>query len=725
MSIKIKQHDITDCGAACLSSVASHYGLKIPLAKIRQIAGTDKKGTNLFGMMKASQELGFSAKGVRSDMKEITKVPTPSIAHIITRQKVHHYVVIYKTTEHYVVVMDPAIGKMKKIPFPEWVKLWTGVLLILAPDQSFEKGNLKSSIWKRFWFLVKPHRKLLIQAILGAMVYTILGLSTSIYIQKITDFVLVNGNTKLLNLLSLIMIGFLLIQIFIGVFKSLLIVKTGLKIDAHLILGYYNHLMKLPQRFFDNMRVGELLSRIGDAVKIRAFINEFAVNLFVNIFVIIFSFLLMFSYYWKLALVITFIIPFYLVVYSITNWLNKRCERKIMEKSADLESQLVESIGQMRTIKQLNLEYINSLKTENNFISLLNTTYRSSLNSLFSGNAAELTNRAFTIILLWLGSYYVVQQIITPGELLSFYAIIGYFTGPASSLIGMNKVYQNAMIAADRLFEIIDLDQEENQPKLELSPISVGDIHFKEVSFSYGTRKNVFDQLSLMIPKGAFTAIVGESGSGKSTIASLLQKLYSIKDGKIFIGNYDLELVSSKSLRRIIGIVPQQLELFSGSIMENIAIGDPEPDIKRVIDICSELGINHFIEELPAGIHTHLDENGKNLSTGQKQRLAIARAIYRNPEILILDEATSALDSNSEQYVQQFIQRYLTKGKTLIVIAHRLSTIEKADKIIVLAKGKIAEQGNHNNLLIRKGIYHRLWTNQHNSTPIINEVISA
>jgi ATP-binding cassette, subfamily C, bacteriocin exporter len=720
MSVKVKQRDITDCGAACLASVASHYKLKLPVARIRQMAGTDKKGTNLLGMIKAAEKIGFTAKGVKGGTEALPKIPLPAIAHVIVNKVLHHYIVIYKVSDAGVEYMDPGDGQMHKRSIEEFGEMWTGVLMLLVPGESFTTGSEKVSNISRFLFLLKPHKSILTQALIGAIVYTLLGLSTSIYIQKITDYVLVGGNTNLLNLLSVAMIALLLFQIFIGVSKTILMLRTGQKIDAQLILGYYKHLLKLPQRFFDTMRVGEIISRINDAVKIRAFINDTAVSLIVNIFIVSFSFGLMFVYSWKLALIMAIIMPLYVVVYAITNKLNKKRERKMMEQAAELESQLVESLNSVKTIKQFGLEEYANIKTEMRFITLLKTVYRSGINSVFSSNSSEFLNRIFTIILLWVGSYYVINQSITPGELLSFYAILGYLTGPAAGLIGMNKTIQNALIAADRLFEIMDLERESDENKIELRKEFLGDIRFENVSFSYGTRVEVFKDFNLNIPKGKMTAIIGESGSGKTTLAGLLLKLYPLNNGAIYIGDHNIDYFTNSSMRGVISSVPQKLDLFAGNIIENIAVGEFHPDMERILEICRLLGILTFIEKLPAGFTTYIGENGATLSGGQKQRLAIARALYKNPDVLILDEATSSLDSESETFVQKTLEDLLNKGKTLIVIAHRLSTVMYADKIVVLENGILAEEGSHEQLYQQKGRYYQMWQRQ---IPVLTNLI--
>jgi ATP-binding cassette subfamily B protein len=708
----IKQHDYKDCGAACLASISAHYGRLVPIARVRQIAHTDTRGTNVLGMIQGLNNLGFNAKGVKGDLEAITQIPLPTIAHIIVNGTMHHYVVIYKVYKGKISVMDPGPGKMVTYTLEEFSKIWTGVLILLEPNEYFEQRNDKTSIYSRFWNLIQPHKSILIQALLGALIYTILGLSTSIYIEKITDYVLIDGNTRLLNILSVGMIIILIFQIYIGSMKSVLMLQTGQKIDKHLILGYYKHLLDLPQRFFDTMKIGEITSRISDAVKIRTFINDASIQIFVNIFTIIFSFALMFTYYWKLALIIAIVIPLYFLIYWITNKLNKKVERQLMEDSADLESHLVESLNSVRTIKQFGLEIFENNKTDNHFSKLLKTIYKSVLNSLFSGSSSEFLSRIFTIILLWVGSKYVIDQTITPGELLSFYALIGYFTSPVMELIGLNKTIQNAVIAADRLFEIMDLEREEATDKFELTRENIGNIEFKNVEFSYGSRVDVFKDFSCFIPKGKTTAIVGESGSGKTTIASLLQNLYPLKNGKITIGDYDLNYISNYSLRNLVSTVPQQIDLFSGNVIENIALGEDFPDVQRILDVSKGIGILEFIENLPNGFQTHLGENGAMLSGGQKQRIAIARALYKDPEILILDEATSALDTESEQIIQKTLIDFKNKGRTMIIIAHRLSTIAFADNILVLEKGNLIEQGTHEDLIKAEGKYSSLWKKQ-------------
>jgi len=471
-------------------------------------------------------------------------------------------------------------------------------------------------------------------------------------------------------------------------------------------------MLSLPQSFFDTMRVGEIISRIGDAVKIRTFINSVSLSLAVNVLILFFSFIIMFSYYWKLALIMCLVIPFYAAVYFTINRLNKKTERKIMEKAADLESQLVESLSTVSTIKHFGVEDFANIKTETRFISLLKTGYNSALNSVFSTTSSTTIAQVFTVVLLWAGSYYAIGGQITIGELMSFYAIIGYFTGPVASLIGANLQIQNALIAADRLFEIMDLEREKETQKIKLDRKKIGDISFENIYFRYGTRVDVFENISLSIPKGEVTALVGESGSGKSTLIVLLQRLYPIQRGKVSIDGIDIGHVEIESIRSLIGVVPQKIDLFSGNVIENIALGQFSPDMEKIVKVCKSIEILEFIEALPNGFQTYLGENGANLSGGQKQKIAIDRALYKDPEILIFDEATSSLDGTSQKNIWKAVKTLQNQKKTIIISTHRLQSITEADNIVVLKNGQLVENGTHEELISLKKEYYHLWKNQ-------------
>ncbi len=707
--IRVKQRDFTDCGAACLASVAAHYKLQVPVSRIRQYAGTDQKGTNVLGLITAAGRLGFEARGAKGSPDSLDKIPLPAILHIV-KEQFHHYVVAYKVSRNKVIVMDPATGSLVRHNKQVFLQEWSGVLVLMEPGNEFIEGNQQLSNYRRFLRLIAPHKTMMIQALVGALVYTVLGLASSVYVQKIVDHVLVDGNTKLLNLLSIVMILLLSFQLLIGTMKSLFALQTGQRIDARLILGYYRHILHLPQRFFDTMRVGEIISRVNDAVKIRSFINDTAITIVVNVMIILFSLLLMFMYYWKLALIMLMILPVYIILFVCSDYYSRIQQRRLMEDGASLETQLVESLNAAGTIKRFGTENFTILKTEDRFYKLLKSIYKAGKTGIYIGQTSEFITRLFTIALFWAGSYFVINRELSPGELLSFYALIGYLTAPAADLVGANRSIRDALIAADRLYEIIDLEAEKQvEQALQITPERIGAIKFENVSFRYGTRTTVFTNLSLTIEAGKSTAIVGESGSGKSTLAALLHRLYPIASGSIYIGHNNLNHVDSASVRKHIAIVPQEIELFAGTILENIALGFASPDLQRAIDMARITGFHEFVQQLPLHYHTVVSEQGVNLSGGQKQKLAITRALYRDPSVLILDEATSNLDTVSETQVQVALNWFRQSGKTLIVIAHRLKTISRCDQILVLHNGALVESGTHQELINASGYYTRMW----------------
>jgi len=716
--VKIKQKDLTDCGVSCLASVAAYYGKFIPLSKLRQYASTNRTGTNVAGLLQAADRIGMEAKGVKADFSHLQDFPYPLIAHIVVNN-LQHYIVLYRFTPRHIKYMDPADGCFHTFRYDEFKSCWTGIVILLQPKDSFRPGDERVPEHQRFLQLVRPHRFVLVQAIIASAILTVLGLIPSIYIQKIVDHVLPNENYRLLNLLSIIMLASLTLQVLLGYVKSLFVLQTGLRLDARLILGYYRHLLHLPQKFFDSMQVGELMSRVNDAVKIRSFLSSTAIEMLMNLFILLFSLLLMFFYSAKLAILVVAFFPCYGAIFLLSNRINRKWQRKIMEDAARVETELVESLNNIRTVRKLGVEPYMYVKGEERVAGLLKSVFKTSSYNIHLNGWCDAVLKVLTVSVLWAGSYFVLRKEMTTGELLSFYSLLGYFSMPATAILASNRSYQEAVIAANRLFEIIDLEAETaEQPVIHLSKDQVDDIHLADISFNYGNRGMVFNGLTTSIRKGRKTAFAGESGSGKSTLFSLLLKIYPPANGTIKIGGTDIRYFSNESIRNHIGIVPQEIQLISGTIIENIAVGVYEPDLERVIQVSAKLGLDEMIAKLPEGYHTHLTEAGMNLSGGQRQRIAIARALYRQPEILLLDEATSALDLISERKIKEALNWYTAQGNTLVVISHKLSYIKDFDVIKFLKDGKIAEEGTHDELMKMDGYYRQFWIEQYSDRSV-------
>ena len=587
--------------------------------------------------------------------------------------------------------MDPATGSMKVWKKDRFTEQWSGSVIALVPSGKGPEAGPEFSKGKYLLALIQPVWKPLVQAIISSILYTILGLSTSIYLGKLTDHVFITRNEGLLNLMSICMIGIILLMLFLSALKNVLMLKTGQVMDNQLIAAYYRHLFSLPQRFFDSMKSGEILSRINDAVKIRSFINDTAVGILVNILILVFSFTTMFLLHPKLSLIMLTMLPFYLLVYLFFNHRNKRIERRVMERAASLEDQFVESLAASRHIRQYKLTKLARDKTERRLNRLLDTVYSSGINAITASTASEAINRIFTIVLLWTGSYFVIRESMSPGNLLTFYALLGYLTGPVSSLVGANKSYQNAMIAGDRLFEIFQLKPEEKPGLQHFKGENFGNIDLKGITFAYGSRGNQLEDVNLTIGAGKITALTGASGSGKSTVSNLVQHLYLPDQGQITINGSDTRYYSRDSIRSLMAVVPQQLTFLSGSLLENMAPGEAEPDLIRITTLLNEVGLLSLVEALPGGLETMLIDNGGNFSGGERQRLALVRALYRNPQLLIMDEATSSLDRDSEIHINRLLLALKAQERTILLITHKSQFATIADTTYVMKKGRVTD----------------------------------
>ncbi|WP_430812136.1 MULTISPECIES: peptidase domain-containing ABC transporter [unclassified Carboxylicivirga] len=715
MTLNVQQFDATDCGAACLASVARYYKLYLPLWTIRRKAGTNRGGTSAYGLIRAAEQLGFDAKGIVIEAHELNDLPTPAIAHLKMPGGTHHFVVIYRVGKKMIKIMDPATGRMERLTQQAFLERWTGVAVLLIPAAQFQKGDKTVSNIGRFARLIGPHRSVFVQAGFGALAFSLLGLSTAFYIQKLTDFVLVGHNHNLLHLMGVIMILVFITQLLIGILQSWFVLRVSQNIDTSLISGYFRHLIRLPQKFYDSMRIGELIARINDAVKIRNFINQVAVEAVVDALIVLVAFVVMFFFSWRLALLAYSVVPLYVLLFFITNAFNRRLERARMEETAELEIQLVESLRSVKTIKQMGAEGHFADAVDHRLMRLLHKVYQSGKMDIFSVSGMQLINRCITLAILWLGAGLVIQTELTAGELMSFFAITAFFTGPVARLTAINKSVHGALIAMDRLFELLELEAERgSEDGLPFTHEDVGEIQFSGVDFSYSLEQTLFCNFYATIKPGVVTVLLGDSGSGKSTLAALIQGLYPLDGGRITIGDYDVSQLCLGDLRRVVGIVPQQIELFAGNVIDNIALGDGQPDVRRINDIIKALRLSECIEHLPEGLYTWLGENAVQLSGGQRQRLAIARLLYLNPQVYIFDEATSYLDDRSEAVVKKVIEQLKADGKTIIMVAHRMSVMDLADEVMVFDRGKILQAGKVEVLKTdRQGRFYEMWKHHH------------
>jgi ATP-binding cassette subfamily B protein len=666
--------------------------MRLSVAQIRQLTGTDHSGTTIFGLVQASKQLGFIAKAVKAQVTELSDVAFPAIAHVILREAHFHYVVVLKVNEKRVTLMDPALGHFSRCSIAKFQKMWTGVLVLMAPGAAFQPVDQRPSRFAWYLQVLRPHRSALVQALFGAVLGTLLALTGSFYIQKVVDSVIVESNSQLLNLLSTSMLVVLAFQVVLSIGQNLLLTKSGQNIDLTLILSYYRHLFTLPQTFFDGMRVGEMISRINDAVKIRAFLNQQATNFAISALTLVLAVFAMFIFSWKLALLSLAFLVLYSILFKIAVLRNRLFSRRIMEQAADFDAQIVESLEMASTLRRFDRQWIAEMKTESLLVRLLNSTYSSGIFGIAVNSVGSIIVQGFTISLLWIGASSVIQTQMSPGQLISCFALTGYLTGPANSLLSIVVSALEVQVAADRLFEILDLDSEKNSGTIDLADIGAVEICLENVSFAYPGRPPIFKNASAHFLPWEITLIRGDSGSGKSSILALLQRFYLPAEGQIFFGQCEIRYLKSSSLRTQIAAVPQKIDLMSGTIIENITLGEFEPDMRKILAICSRVGILDFVQSLPEGFETRLAENGRNLSGGQRQRLAIARALYVDAPIYLFDEPTAGLDESSEGRLLSILKELRDLGKIVVLVSHDSRLIGFADRVYTVSNGTLTSK---------------------------------
>lgn len=737
----VRQHDTTDCAAACLAMVCLHYKKEITITKLRDMMGTDLKGTNLVGLQKAANELGFTTAAVRVDRENfLSDFSLPCIAQVITDQGLAHFVVVFKKTtikdddarhkhmvkenelrqdetkkfkcKDYVVIGDPA-NELKKISLDEFYKNFTGVLLLLNPTSEFKPGKQKKGgMLKRYIDLLLPQKKLFIYAIISSVLITILGIVSSIFNRALMDEVLPYGLQSLLVTLILVFSVVGLTSTLISTVRQWILIYLSIKVDIPLMLGYFGHVYKLPMKFFATRKTGEITTRYSDAGTIKSVLTSIALSVVMDVVMAIGTGVILFRMNSTLFGISLFSTMLSLLLVIIFKQPYKRINEETMQQSAILNSQMIESLRGIETIKCNASEDRELENLEREYIKSLKISLRSSRISTGQSLISSLISTILGMVTTYVGIMQVLNGQMTLGGYMAFSTLSSYFTSPISDLIGMQMSIQEASISMKRLTEIMDYEseQKEDQEYTEMEQID-GDIEFKDVTFRYGNRSPALNHISFTIPKGKKVALVGSSGSGKSTITKLLLKYYEPESGEIDVNGVNLEEYSNQSVRRAISYVPQNIELFSKTIYDNIRISRPEATLDEVKAAAKKADAYEFIRKLPLQFHTFLEEAGNGLSGGEKQRIALARAFLKDSNLYILDESTSNLDFGTENIIFDMIYNQLA-DRSMLIVAHRLSTVRDCDLILVMDHGEIVERGTHDELLAKQGRYYDLWNMQ-------------
>ena len=716
-----KQPDSKDCGPTCLRIIAKYYGKLISLQEIRKLSETTPSGSSLLKLSDAAVAIGFKTIGAKLDFKRLEHAQLPLIVHWDR----NHFVVVYRINNGKVYLSDPAYGLIQ-LTKEEFISRWIGnnateeskegITLLLEPTPKFKKMKWESKDKRSLGFLFQylfKYKSLIVQLGIGLLVGSLLQLIFPFLTQSIVDIGIQNQDIGFIYLVLIAQVMLFFGRTSVEVFRSWILLHLSTRINISLVSDFFIKLMNLPISFFDTRMTGDIMQRIGDHRRIENLLTGTALNTFFSFFnLFVFGAVLI---YYSPMIFLIFMGGSAVYILWILYFLKRRKELDYMRfgQLSQEQSTVIELINGMQEIKLHNAETQKRWKWEFVQASLFNVSIKTLVLEQTQGVGSSVINELKNILVTFASALLVIEGQLTLGMMLSLQYIIGQLNGPIMGIVSFVRTYQDAKISLERLNEIHDKEDEESRDRQLVHEIIPGeDLSVQNLSFRYlGADENVLKEISLSVPAQKITAVVGASGCGKTTLMKLLLKFYEPTKGEIQYGRHSFYSISPRSWRDHCGVVMQEGYVFNDTIAANIAVGEEVVDPDRLVMASQTANIYDFIQSLPLRFNTKIGNEGVGISTGQKQRLFIARAVYRNPEILFFDEATSALDARNERIVMGNLNSFL-KGKTVFIIAHRLSTVRNADQIIVMDEGEIKETGTHDELVLQSGVYYKLVKNQ-------------
>ncbi|SHI34174.1 peptidase domain-containing ABC transporter [Flavobacterium terrae] len=717
------QADAKDCGPTCLKIVSKYYGRTINIQQLRDYSETTREGSNLLFLSDAAERIGFRTLGVKLDLESLQEAPLPCILH----WNKEHYVVLYDIKKGQYRISDPGFGLIDYNE-TEFLKFWIGnnaddktpegvaLLLETTPkffETDFDKEEKKALGFGILYQYLWKYKSFLVQLSIGLLAATLLQLVFPFLTQSIVDVGIQNQNINFIYLILFAQLFLFAGRTGIELIRSWILLHLSTRINISLISDFFIKLMNLPISFFDVRMTGDIMQRINDHRRIERILTTSSLNVIFSIInMIVMGGVLA---YYNLQIFFVFFAGSILYFGWITLFLKRReaLDYKRFSEISQEQSKVMELINGMQEIKLHNAEKQKRWGWEHVQARLFKVSMKGLVLEQTQTIGSSVINELKNIFIVFISAKLVIDGDITLGMMMAISSIVGNLNGPITQLIGFVRELQDAKISLARLSEIHEKEDEVQQEEFQMHDVPNNqDIHVKNLTYRYlGADIPVLENLDLVIPANKVTAIVGVSGSGKTTLMKLLLKFYEPEKGEVFVGNAQLKNISQKAWRNSIGAVMQEGFIFNDTIANNIAVGVDKVDKQRLAYAADVANITDYINGLPLGYNTKIGQEGVGMSTGQKQRLLIARAVYKNPEMLFFDEATSALDANNEKEIMRKLDLFF-KDKTVVVIAHRLSTVMNADQIVVLDKGKIIEIGSHSALVEQKGNYFELVRNQ-------------
>jgi HlyB family type I secretion system ABC transporter len=706
----VQQIDEMDCGAACMAMVCRHFGRPVSLARIRQLLHTSTDGTSLRALCRGAEELGLAARSVKASARNLPSMPLPAIVH----WEGNHWLVLFDMDDHHVRVADPAVG-LRRIGRAEFEDKWTGYAALFDYTAEFEKAPVGRSSIAWLWPFFRPFSRTFARALGLAVIVSALQMVLPVFTQVIVDRVLVEQDVGLLNVLILSMLAVVLFTTVAMVIQRYLLSFIAVRIDSGTLDYLTRRMLALPMTYFNARRTGDIQRRLAGVRQVREFLVQQGVGGLTSLTQLAAALVLMFVYSRVLALVFLVTVPLYAgLMYFSARWL-RPIFNTLEEAFGKYSSHQIDAIKGIETVKAMGAESALRGMMLGQFHGLARRQFKADFTMMTYDGGVQTVTFLTTALFLWVGAHQVMNGALTIGGLVAFSSLVALSNGPIMTLLKLWDGIQYSGVLLDRLSDVFEQEPEQGADRSRLKPVRAleGRVRFENVGFQYGGPESprILEGITFEAPPGKTVAIVGRSGSGKTTLVKCLAGLLEPTEGTIFYDGIDLKTLNYRDLRRQIGFVLQENFLFDDTIARNIAFSDEESDMDRVLWAARAANAHEFIERLPLGYETRVGESGIAISGGQRQRIAIARALYQQPPVLVFDEATSSLDTESERVVKENLAR-LQEGRSAFVIAHRLSTVREADVIVVIERGKLVEQGNHDQLMARQGLYYYLCSQQ-------------